>query len=135
MRIKSIVIPVLILLIFISCKQGVSIERLKAGEKVYTRYCSGCHMDNGGGVPNMNAPLISSAIVNGDEEKLINVVLIGSGALLSDPNRRFRNTMGSFAYLSDVEIADVLTYIRNNFNNKAPEIDPDQIKEVRAKPL
>jgi mono/diheme cytochrome c family protein len=135
MRIKSIGIPVLIVLIIIGCNQPVSTERLKAGEIVYNKYCGGCHMTDGGGVPNLNAPLINSAIVIGNEEKLINLVLIGSGALLSGSNRNFRNTMPSFAYLNDDEIADMLTYIRNSFNNKARAISPEQIKQVRAKPL
>jgi mono/diheme cytochrome c family protein len=35
--------------------------------------------------------------------------------------------------MSDKEIASVLTYIRNSFGNKATPIDPEKVKEVRAK--
>jgi mono/diheme cytochrome c family protein len=39
--------------------------------------------------------------------------------------------MASYKYLSDDKVANILTYIRNNFSNDAPAISPEQVKEVR----
>jgi mono/diheme cytochrome c family protein len=36
------------------------------------------------------------------------------------------------AALSDSDLAAVLTYIRQSWGNKAPEITPEQVKAVRA---
>ena len=34
--------------------------------------------------------------------------------------------------LSDEEVANVVTYLLNNFGNKGGEISPEQVKKVRA---
>jgi len=41
--------------------------------------------------------------------------------------------MPSFSFLKDKEIADVLTYIRNSFGNKASPVSEAEVKKVRAK--
>jgi mono/diheme cytochrome c family protein len=34
--------------------------------------------------------------------------------------------------LNDEEVASVLTYVRNNFGNKAPAVEPASVAKVRA---
>jgi mono/diheme cytochrome c family protein len=41
--------------------------------------------------------------------------------------------MPSQAHLTDQQIADVLTYIRNSFGNKASVVTPAEVRAVRAK--
>jgi mono/diheme cytochrome c family protein len=116
-----------------SCGDSISSARMESGRKVYQKSCEGCHMDNGGGVPNMNAPLIGSVYVSGDKEKLISIVLKGSAAFADDSDRPYKNLMGPMSNLTDTEIADVLTYLRNNFNNKGPAISAAEVQSVRGK--
>ena len=40
--------------------------------------------------------------------------------------------MASHDFLKDQEIADVLTFVRNSFGNKAPAVTMAQVKAVRA---
>jgi len=40
--------------------------------------------------------------------------------------------MPSQAYLKDEEIADILTYIRTSFGNKASAVTATDVKNVRA---
>jgi mono/diheme cytochrome c family protein len=134
MRKWNAIIPVVAMAVFITaCQGGISKAKLESGQKVYTTYCAGCHMENGSGVPSMNAPLAGSAYVAGDKEKLIRIVLKGSAAFAGDPERTYKNPMASMAHLSDNEIADVLTYIRNNFSNTGSAVTPDEVKTVRKK--
>jgi mono/diheme cytochrome c family protein len=132
---KWFVIPVFSFIVFLaSCgEKGISAERMKEGGKVYQTYCEGCHMNNGGGVPDMNAPLKGSSFVAGEKEKLIEIVLKGSAAFANDPNRPYKNLMASMANLSDQQLADVLTYIRNSFGNKAPAVESGEVAVVRGK--
>ena len=44
----------------------------------------------------------------------------------------YSNNMAPHNFLKDQEIADVLTYIRNNFTNKTTAVTPNQVKAVRA---
>ena len=131
---KTCVVILLIGIIFFTgCGNGISEARMESGKKVYTTYCQSCHMNDGAGVPRMNAPLRESKYVAGDKEKLVSIVLHGSAALANDPDRKYQNKMPSQAKLTDQEIADVLTYIRNSFNNKGSAIAPEEVKQAREK--
>jgi len=107
-----------------------SIER---GKKVYENTCLACHQVNGSGVPGMNPPLKKTKWVLGDKKTLINVVLKGLDEEIDVNDEIYSNTMPSFAMLSDQEIADVLTYVRNSFGNKASQIKEADVKKVREK--
>lgn len=121
------------ILFFIGCAGEISEATMENGKKVYQARCQSCHMETGAGVPRMNAPLLGSKNVTGDKEKLINIVLHGSAAFTNDPGRRYHNTMPPQADLSDDEIADALTYIRNSFNNKGSAIAAEDVKTARGK--
>src|ERR1017187_6936492 len=96
--------------------------QIESGKKVYQKNCLTCHQANGGGVPKMNPPLINAAFVKGDTKKLIQWVLLGSTQKVPIDGKYYSNNMPPQATLQDQEIADVLTYIRNSFKNKAPAI-------------
>jgi len=107
-----------------------SIER---GEKVYHTYCMSCHQVDGGGVPKMNPPLTKTKWVLGDKKELISGILNGMTEPIEIEDEEYHNPMPPHAHLSDQEIADVLTYVRNNFGNKASAVTPAEVKNVRAK--
>jgi mono/diheme cytochrome c family protein len=106
---------------------------LARGKSVYTAQCLSCHQADGGGVPNLNPPLIKTQWVLGNKAELIQWVLKGSRGKVEIDGERFHNTMPPQAYLTDQQIADALTYIRNSFGNKASAVQPADVKSVRAK--
>jgi len=103
------------------------------GKKVYENTCLACHQVNGGGVPGMNPPLKKTKFVLGDKKALINIVLKGLDKEFEINGETYSNTMPSLAMLSDKEIADVLTYVRNNFGNKASQVTEADVKKLRDK--
>jgi len=132
MQSAGIIISLIITIFFTGCGGGISEAKMESGKKVYQKYCQTCHMEDGGGVPGMNAPLIGSKYVSGDKEKLISIALHGSTAFENEPGRKiYQNKMPSFVNLSDQEIADALTYIRNSFNNKGSVVAAEDVKPVR----
>jgi mono/diheme cytochrome c family protein len=102
------------------------------GETIYKKYCISCHQADGGGVPNMSPPLIKTSYVLGEKETLIKIVL--NGLKNVDINEEtYNNPMPALgSALKDKEIADVLTYVRNSFGNKAPAVTIDDVKKARA---
>ncbi len=96
-------------------------------------YCASCHMADGSGVPRMNPPLIKTKYVLGEKNQLIHIVLNGLNKPIEIDGEDYENPMASHSFLSDVQIADVLTFVRNNFGNKASVILPKDIKEQRQK--
>ena len=105
------------------------------GSVVYKNVCLTCHQADGGGVPNMNPPLIKTSYVLGAKPQLIGIVLHG----LKGPNdidgQTYNNNMPAQAYLTDLNVADVLTYVRNSFGNKASAIGPDEVHALRNVPV
>lgn len=104
-----------------------------AGKKVFNKYCISCHQVDGGGVPNMNPPLIQTSFVLGSKDTLINIVLKGLKNVDVD-DETYNNPMPALgSVLKDQQIADVLTYVRNSFGNKASAVTVAEVKEVRKK--
>ncbi len=108
-------------------------ESLKAGKKVYDAYCLPCHMANGLGAPGMNPPLTGTDYVLGDKERLIKVVLLGLNEPIEINGEIYQNAMASHAFLSDQQVADVLTFVRQSFGNSASEITASEVQTVRSK--
>ena len=106
---------------------------MERGKKVYNAYCITCHQADGGGVPMLNPPLVKTSYVLGNKTKLIQVILKGMDTHEEIDGETYSNTMAPLNYLTDQQIADVLTYVRNSFGNKAPVVTPGDVKYVRAK--
>ena len=105
---------------------------IAAGELVYTQFCVSCHLPDGGGVENLNPPLIKTAFINGDKTRLITTILNGMSQVEIN-GERYNNVMPAFNYLTDKQVADVLTYVRNSFGNKKPAVMVADVKQARAK--
>ena len=109
----------------------LSIER---GKKIYADQCLVCHQANGLGVQNMNPPLSKTKWVLGDKNQLIKIVLKGMNTEVEINGDVYHNVMPPHeTTMTDQQIADVLTYVRNNFGNKAKAITEADVKTVRAK--
>jgi cytochrome c oxidase subunit 2 len=92
------------------------------GEKVYAANCVACHQATGKGVPGAFPALDGSQVVNGMQDGQIAIMLNG------------KNAMPAWkATLSDTEIAAVITYTRNSWNNKASDniVQPAEVLAAR----
>lgn len=114
-------------------KQPAAAASIKRGKTVYETTCIACHQKDGGGVPRLNPPLIKTSYVLGDKSRLINIVLKGLSQTIEIDGEEFTNTMPAQPQLNDQQIADVLTFVRNSFGNKASTVTLAQVKAERAK--
>lgn len=113
--------------------QIISSTVISNGKKIYQQYCLTCHMADGAGVPNMNPPLIKTTRVLGDKAKLIRVILKGLNTGEEIDGETYTNIMPPHNFLNDQQIADVLTFVRNSFGNKATKVTEAEVKAVRNK--
>ena len=106
------------------------------GGKIYQQLCAACHMPNGSGVPSMQPALAGSAVVAGDANRLINVILKGPAAVLPADREKFNNVMPPFAAAyNDAQIASLVNYLRRNFAPAATgEVTADQVAVARRQP-
>jgi mono/diheme cytochrome c family protein len=116
-----------------SAQPAAAKESLARGKKVYEQYCLSCHQADGTGVPRMNPPLAGVAMVTGDKKKLIDIVLKGLNTPMEINGEEYSNPMASHAFLKDQQIADVLSYVRNHFGNKASMVTAAEVKAQRGK--
>jgi mono/diheme cytochrome c family protein len=102
------------------------------GQQVYHDQCLSCHQVDALGVQDMNPPLVGTKWILGDKTTLVQVVLQGmKGVEINGDD--YHNVMAPHSDLSDRQIADVLTYLRNNFGNKARAINAAEVRSIRAK--
>ena len=114
-------------------KQPAAAASIKRGQQVFSTTCIVCHQKNGGGVPGLNPPLIKTTYVLGDKSQLAQIVLKGLNQPIEVEGQTYNNVMPSFAQLTDQQIADVLTYVRNSFGNKASAVTMAEVKAEREK--
>jgi mono/diheme cytochrome c family protein len=116
-------------------------EQLKEGETVYRNLCQTCHGEDARGValtgtqgsgapPMMGPPLAGSPRVQGHRDYVIKTLLHGmTGPLAGQTYTQVMLPMGA---QNDVWIANIASYIRNEFGNSAPFISAADVARVRA---
>ncbi|TPL05543.1 MULTISPECIES: cytochrome c [unclassified Mesorhizobium] len=106
--------------------------RMVTGEAIYRDNCSACHGGDGAGAGALFPALSNNSIVaQGNTETLAQLVLAGSQAVHTE-HARTTPAMPSLAWrLSDQEVADVLTYVRNSWGNAAPMVSSGDVAAVR----
>lgn len=129
-------IAVIILFGFRKPQQGKDLKAsMERGKIVYGQICVACHGIDGGGMPRMNPPLWKTSYVLGDKKALVKIILKGlKGGEVEIEGDRFENAMpAQESMLSDQQVADVLTYVRNSFGNKASSVSVAEVRSERAR--
>ena len=101
------------------------------GQSLYSNYCASCHKDNGKGVQGSFPSLENSKLVSENKQALIEVALHGKQSSADLNENLYEGVMPGFNFLSDQEVADILTYVRTSFGNNGGEIYPQDISELR----
>lgn len=104
-----------------------------ASGKTSYMVCAGCHGQNGeGGLA--APPLAGSEWVTGPISNLIRIQLRGLQGPITVAGKEYNMPGGMVAlsYQTDVQIAGVLTYVRNSFGNKASSVKPEQVTPLRS---
>jgi mono/diheme cytochrome c family protein len=102
------------------------------GEKLYKGACIACHEIDGTGAPRIYPPLPGNAnLQSADPSSTLRIILDGAETVTT-PRAPNAGSMPAYAAkMSDQEIADVATYIRNSWGNAAPVVTPAQVKSAR----
>ena len=110
----------------------VDADRFARGHGLYIDDCAGCHMDNGEGIAGAFPPLKGNNVVQAsDAETLVHVILSGQKTAVTT-QKPTGLAMPAFDWkLSDVEVADLATYVRNAWGNRADAIDAGKVADTR----
>jgi thiosulfate dehydrogenase len=103
-----------------------------AGGLGYIQFCSDCHRPDGRGVKDIFPTLAQNATVAvADPASLLHIMLTGWKTAQTAAYPRVY-TMPSFSHLSDQEIAQILTFVRESWGNRGAAVTADQVKSARA---
>jgi len=108
----------------------------RKGRDQYAVSCGACHQADGNGLQNMAPTLAKSDWVTGDATRLIGVAvhgLMGPIKVNGKPVVDVPPIMPAHGFMKDEQLADILTYVRNAWGNKASLISSDHIAEYREK--
>ena len=106
------------------------------GKRIYSQNCVVCHQADGKGVAGQFPPLSGSEWVNSDakhgQNHLVLLMLQGHQGPMTVMGGNYNNAMPQWKQLSDDQIAAVLTYIRSDWGNNAPAIEPAFVAGIRS---
>ncbi|MCK9425330.1 MAG: copper-containing nitrite reductase [Ignavibacteriaceae bacterium] len=107
-------------------------ELLAFGKTVFSSSCQACHQADGKGLSNVFPPLAQSDYLLKDKERAIATVIKGLQGEITVNGKKFNGVMPQ-QVLDNIQIAAVLTYVRNSFGNKTDIVTPQEVEKVRGK--
>ena len=87
------------------------------GEKLYGKHCSNCHQPDGSGLGRLYPPLDTSDYMDENLADVICLIRYGKEGELVVNGRQFNHPMSGITTLSDLEIAEIATYIYNTWTH------------------
>jgi mono/diheme cytochrome c family protein len=116
-------------------------KKYPKGVAVYKSICQTCHGADGNGLQGLAPPLNKSEWVTGDKGLLAAILLYGLTGPVQVKDKLYKSPeimdempgIGSSKDLSDEDIAEVMSFIRNAWNNRASEASTTDIEQARHK--
>ena len=114
-------------------EQAAELTPAEKGKKIFSANCATCHQANGLGVAGQYPPLAGSEIVNGGARRPAMIVLKGLQGPLTIKGQHYGTAVMQpwEKTLNDEKIADVLTYIRQEWGNTAGPVSKEGISALR----
>ncbi|MGY4571060.1 MULTISPECIES: c-type cytochrome [Bradyrhizobium] len=106
--------------------------QMSDGERIYRGACIACHELDGSGAPRIYPPLPGNAnLQSANPTSTLRIILDGAQTVTT-PRAPNGGSMPAYPKLTDQEVADVATYIRNAWGNAAPAVTADEVAKART---
>lgn len=127
MRSKSILLfGLLFWATILSCTESKSVKFQQyyvQGEQLYTKHCSNCHQATGAGLGLVFPPLNKSDFMENNFEQVLCLMKYGVKGEIVVNGKTFVQPMPGVQSLTDLEIAEIATYIYNSWEHKRGIVD------------
>ncbi len=101
------------------------------GALVYEQYCAACHKRDGLGLDGTYPPLAGSEWLKGNLDRQVAILVNGLSGLITVKGKSYNEVMPPFRFLSNQQLADVLTYIHQSFGNRENSVNYKQVATSR----
>jgi nitrite reductase (NO-forming) len=102
--------------------------QMEKGKLVFMQTCAVCHQTNGQGLPQVFPPLAGSDFLMADKARSIRIVLRGVSGPIMVNGTKYDSVMPPVVQLTDEQVANVLTYVRNSWGNTGEAVSPDEVR-------
>lgn len=104
-------------------------EKYGAGKALYAKHCASCHMEDGSGLRGVIPPLAMADYVNEHAADMACLIRYGMEGEIVVNGRTYNSPMYGHADIKDVEIRNIINYIKNAWGNEGEEI---AFKDIEA---
>lgn len=101
------------------------------GEKLYAANCAACHQANGQGMAGAFPPVANSDYVQNDRKAVFETLIAGRSGPITVNGVDYNGVMPAMGYLSDQELADILTYVFMSWDNNGSAVSADEVSAMR----
>ena len=108
-------------------------DQIGAGKALFNGTCSVCHQLTGAGLPGVFPPLAKSDYLNADAKRAVGIVVRGLNGKVMVNGKEYDSVMPPMNQLNDDEVANILTYVLNAFDNMGGQVKTSDVKAERAK--
>jgi nitrite reductase (NO-forming) len=106
--------------------------QIEAGRVLFAGTCSVCHQNDGAGLPDVFPPLAKSDFLMADKQRSIGIVMNGLSGPVTVNGKSYNSVMPPMSQLTDDEVANILTYVRNSWGNEGDAVSKEEVAKVRA---
>lgn len=106
-------------------------SQMQAGEKLYQTYCTACHQANGQGLAGAFPPLAASDYLLADKNRAIKTVIGGLSGEIVVNGQKYNAVMPNLSYLNDEQVANVVTFVMNNWGNEGYQVSAAEVAALR----
>lgn len=124
-----------LLSIFSSCQSDEEIKRqryITEGILVYKNNCANCHQKKGEGLAALYPPLAKSDFLV-DKNAVICLIRYGQQGPISVNGKPYNRPMPPQPHLSDLEVAELVTYIYNEWGSETKLTDVKAVTPILEK--
>lgn len=103
------------------------------GEQLYVKHCSNCHQKDGAGLGRVFPPLNTSDYMEKNLEDVLCQMKYGKQGEISVNGISYNMEMKGIASLTELEIAEVATYIYNTWSHQHGIIEIPTVEKALKK--
>lgn len=128
---RSLLILLLASIVILSCgdqqrgndEQNKLRQYIVQGEKLYLLHCANCHQKDGSGLAALFPPLNKSDFLDKNKMQVPCIIRNGLAGAIVVNGKTFNQPMKAIPQLTDLEIAEITTYVLNNWGRNEGIVD------------
>jgi mono/diheme cytochrome c family protein len=104
-----------------ACQNAQQLELAQyttGGKDLYQLKCQNCHGQNGEGLGELAPPLTDTVFLKVNKSNLACIIKNGANKTMVINGKNYNGKMPAFKTLTDIDIAKIIVYVTNSFDNK-----------------